>query len=173
MITPNEIRIKAEKKYNTYLQCIVENIPFSEIVIIGDKKPSKNFSAFQQELSQLIESSKEKKGYGYSLTYQTIRKKTIGTQDIPTEIYFETESDFLKYLRKENEVAKFRENCSLILSNFPQLKDWTAKYPKKVVENQSKWHDLLKVCSYFNSNPTPNLYIRELPISIHTKFIEK
>jgi hypothetical protein len=31
----------------------------------------------------------------------------------------------------------------------------------------------LKVCSYFKNTPIPNLYIRELPIKVHTKFIEQ
>lgn len=33
--------------------------------------------------------------------------------------------------------------------------------------------DLLKVVSYFVENPYPDLYIRELPIEVHTKFIER
>ena len=35
------------------------------------------------------------------------------------------------------------------------------------------WQDILKVVSYFKSNPKPDLYIRELPIKVHTKFIER
>jgi hypothetical protein len=42
-----------------------------------------------------------------------------------------------------------------------------------VITNLEKWVDILKVVSYFHSNPNPNLYIRELPIKVHTKFIEK
>ncbi|MBK6964924.1 MAG: hypothetical protein IPH20_13550 [Bacteroidales bacterium] len=30
----------------------------------------------------------------------------------------------------------------------------------------------LDVCTYFKQNPKPNLYIRELPVRVHTKFIE-
>ena len=43
--------------------------------------------------------------------------------------------------------------------------------PTKVIDNN--WDDLLKVCSYFKNTPKPNLYIRELPIKVHTKFIEQ
>lgn len=32
---------------------------------------------------------------------------------------------------------------------------------------------MLKVCKYFQNTPKPNLYIRELPIQVHTKFIEQ
>lgn len=34
------------------------------------------------------------------------------------------------------------------------------------------WTDILKVCHYFLSTPRPNLYIRQLPLELHTKFIE-
>ena len=172
MITPNEIRNKAEKKYNEYLQSIVNGVSFAEIVIIGNKKPSDNFAEFQQEITKLIDNSKEKKGFGYTVKYQTVKKKNLGTQDIPTEISFQTEADFLKFLHKEKEVAEFRADYTFILSKFPELKEWIIKYPKKVLENHSQWNDLLKVCNYFKANPKPNLYIRELPITIHTKFIE-
>lgn len=55
---------------------------------------------------------------------------------------------------------------------FPELKDWIKKHPNKVITNSENWIDILKVCEYFKSCPKPNLFIRELPISIHTKFIE-
>ena len=172
MITPNEIRNKAEKRYNDYLQSVVESIPFAEIVIVGNKKPSDTFSEFDREIAILTENSKEKKGYGYFVEWQTIKTKKLATQNIPKKISFQTETDFLKYLHKEKEVSEFRKNCSLIISKFPELKEWIIKYPLKVIDNHSQWNDLLKVCGYFKDNPKPNLYIRELPIQVHTKFIE-
>jgi hypothetical protein len=59
------------------------------------------------------------------------------------------------------------------LSIFPELKKWITQIPTKIIENQNEWASILKVCIYFKSNPKPNLYIRELPINVHTKFIEK
>jgi len=172
MITSKEIRDKAEKKYPAYLQSIVENIPFTEIVITGNKKPGKNLAEYQSQITDLISQSKEKKGSGYTIKYQKINKKEIGAQDIPFEISFQTESDFLKFIHKEKEAAEFREDCVLIYSKFLELKEWIIKCPKKVIENHNQWNDLLKVCNYFKSNPKPNFYIRELPIQVHTKFIE-
>ena len=37
----------------------------------------------------------------------------------------------------------------------------------------TNWPDILKVCQYFIVNPRPNLYLRQLPIRLHTKFIEE
>jgi hypothetical protein len=35
------------------------------------------------------------------------------------------------------------------------------------------WADLLMVCRFFQANPKPGLYARELPIAVGTKFIEE
>lgn len=170
MIAPIEIKKKAENKYKAYLQSIVEGESFTPIIIVGDKKPNEDTVKFEEELMDLISCSKEKKGYGYTIEYQTVKTKRHGIQDIPTSISFKTEYDYLKYVNKENDAAKFKKDITSILSSFPELKDWIYKYPIKVIEND--WESLLKVCKYFKAIPQPHLYIRELPIHVHTKFIE-
>ena len=171
MITPIEIKKKAESKYCAYLQSIVEGESFSPIVIAGNKKPDENIVKFEKELADLINQSKEKKGYGYTIEYQTVKTKQHGLQDIPISISFQSEYDYIKFISKTKETDIFRKDIDQIVSSFPELKNWIYKYPFKVLENN--WDCLLKVCEYFKSNPKPNLYIRELPIQIHTKYIEK
>ena len=173
MISPNDIKIKAERKYVGFLQSVVQEIPFSKIVIQGDKTYNKTaISDFQKDILALINYSKEKKGFGYSIDYQTVKTKTIGTQTLPTSIYFDTESDFLKFLGKEKEVEVFVINWQIIQSHFPELKEWILKYPIKIIQHHDKWESILKVCDYFKKFPKPKLYIRELPINVHTKFVE-
>ena len=170
MITPIEIKKKAANKYKAYLQSIVESETFNPIVIVGDKKPNEDTVKFEEELTELISCSKEKKGYGYTIEYQTVKTKRHGIQDIPTSISFQSEFDYLKYINKEKDTAKFKKDITNILSSFRELKDWIYKYPIKVIEND--WKSLLKICNYFKEVPQPHLYIRELPIQVHTKFIE-
>ncbi len=50
------------------------------------------------------------------------------------------------------------------------LIEWIKANPIKLIEHTT-WADTLKVCKYFLQNPKPNLYIRQLPIDIHTKYI--
>ena len=170
MITPIEIKKKAANKYKAYLQSIVEGESFNPIVIIGDKKPNEDTVKFEEEMTELISRSKEKIGYGYTIEYQTVKTKRHGIQDIPTSITFQTECDYLKYINEEKATAKFQKDITNILSSFPELKDWIYKYPMKIIDND--WESLLKVCRYFKDTPKPHLYIRELPIQVHTKFIE-
>lgn len=173
MITPKEIRQKAEKKYLAVLRGMIEGIPFEKLVIRCDKSYAKSSLAdFEQELLLIRSQSKEKKGYGYSLEFQTVKTKYLGMQDIPTQLFFETETDFLRYLGKEKEAKEFQTDSSGILTAFPELTEWLAKNPVKVIQHHKDWPGLLRVCQYFTENPRPHLYVRELPIPVHTKFIE-
>lgn len=172
MITPSEIKLKAKRKYKTYLEAIINQENIFPLVITGNKKPSHSILEFNKELTTLISFSKEKKGFGYTIHYKERKTKTLGTQSFPSNIYFETAQDFEKFLKIEQEVSKFRIEYQKILNHFPELDYWIKKYPNKVIENATNWSDLLKVCQYFKSNSKPNLYVRELPISVHTKFIE-
>ncbi|MUP40060.1 Wadjet anti-phage system protein JetD domain-containing protein [Labilibaculum euxinus] len=174
MITPQEIKKKAERKYVFFLQSLIMNTPYEKLIIRGDKKYAKSsLQEFEKELQLINSQSKEKKGFGYTLEFQQVRTKHLGTQDLPTSIYFDTENDYLKFLGKEKEVELFIGIITKITETFPELKEWIIKNPIKVIQNQTEWESILKVCRYFKQSPKPNLYIRELPINVHTKFIER
>ncbi|MES2826759.1 MAG: Wadjet anti-phage system protein JetD domain-containing protein [Bacteroidota bacterium] len=174
MITPPEIKSKTERKYTSFLQSLVEGVPFSKLVIRGDKSYTKSsLPEFEKEIQQINSQSKEKRGFGYTLEFQKVKTKYLGTQDLPTSIYFDTEKDFLKFLGKEKDVELFKTSVEKILEAFPELKEWIIKNPIPVITSQTEWDNILKVCQYFKQNPKPNLYIRELPINVQTKFIER
>lgn len=174
MITPKEIKDKTERKYISFLQPLVEQRPFEKLVIRGDKSYTKSSLAeFEREIQLIHSQSKEKKGFGYTLEFQKIKTKHLGTQDLPISIYFDNEKDFLKFLGKEYEVDSFKLNVEIILGEFPELKEWIIKNPKKVIDNANEWQNILQVCQYFKQNPKPNFYIRELPVKVHTKFVER
>ncbi|MDR1762003.1 MAG: DUF3322 domain-containing protein, partial [Bacteroidales bacterium] len=169
MITASEIRKKSENIYVEYLKSVVAEEAFFPKLIRSNKSVSSDFDEMRKELEEVIKDSKDRKGFGYTITYNQINTRKHGTQSLPEEISFQSETDFLKYLHKEREIHDFREDCKLVLSQFPVLKEWIIKYPKEVIDNHFQWTDLLKVCNYFVKHPNPNLYIRELPIEVHTK----
>lgn len=173
MITATEIKKKAERKYQDYLRSLVACNPFEPIVIICDKKPSASIAEYEKELKDIRSLSKEVKGYGYTIEWKKVNSKALGLQEFPDKVLFESSADFEHFLHKTNEVDCFRNNISTILTAFPMFQSWIEKYPMKVVDNADKWDDLLKAVAYFTENPRPNLYIRELPIEVHTKFIER
>lgn len=173
MITSEEIKKKALRKYTDYLRNVAAGITFQTVEVQCDKKASDTIAEYQEEYNDIRSLSKEVKGYGYSIEWKTVKNKMLGTQDFPSKIKFETAEDFERFLQKTKEVAGFRKNVALINGRFPELQYWIEKYPQKVIDNSEYWNDILKVLDYFSKNPQPQLYIRELPIEVHTKFIER
>lgn len=172
MISAAEIKQKAERKYQDYLRRIVMGEPFEPIAIPCDKKPSSTIAEYDKELNDIRSLSKEVKGYGYTIEWKKVNTKFFCEQDLPNKVLFESSEDYERFLQKTKEVCCFRNDISMILTTFPVLRNWVEKYPMKVVDNAVIWRDLLKVITYFSKNPSPNMYIRELPIEVHTKFIE-
>ena len=173
MITSAEIKKKASRKYTDYLRGVAFGMTFQPIVIPCDKKASDTIAEYQKEFNDIRSLSKEVKGYGYTIHWKTVKTKMLGTQGLPSKIKFETAEDFERFLQKVKEVDVFRKNVALIKGRFPKLQCWIEKYPLKVIDNSEDWNDILKVLDYFSKNPKPQLYIRELPIEVHTKFIER
>ncbi len=173
MISEKEIKIKSERKYKLFLQSIIEGIDVFPIIIFSNKRPSDTLSKYKTEFDNLISNSKNKKGFGYSIDFTKKKSKNLGIQSFPSKIYFETADDFARYLKKDKEITNFKILSKKIINEFPELKTWIIKFPLKVSDNLSIIDDLLKVSKYFKKHPQPKLYIRELPVKIHTKFIEQ
>ena len=145
MITPSEIQEKAKRKYLDYLRLLIENKPFEKIFIRGDKSYSKSSLAdFEVEIKNIQSKSKELKGYGYSLDFQTVKTKYLGEQGLPTSIYFVSAVDFLKFIDKEKEAQLFKSNSDKILVAFPELYNWVLKFPNKVVDYNGEWDNIIK-----------------------------
>lgn len=75
MITAEEIKKKAERKYQDYLRGIVMCVPFEPIDILCDKKPGSTIAEYEKELKDIRSLSKEVKGYGYTIEWKTINTK--------------------------------------------------------------------------------------------------
>jgi len=174
MINPSGIRKKAERLYNEYLTALLKSesffpkeIPFAKVNSTDD------YNIIKSEVKELINGSKDKLDYGYKVELSQSNTRKYGLQSFPCRIYFENETDYLKFIKKEKEVSEFKIAIFQIRETIPSLNDWIDKNTSKVIDNIGKWNDILKVCEYFQKNTKPNLYIRELPIEIHTKFIEE
>ncbi len=173
MITVAEIKKKADKMYPQFLKAVLLGEQFFPNVLRSDKNLSDNFSDMSKELSALISGSKDRKGFGYLVQSRPVKTRNHGTQDIPESIVFEDQGNYLQFIGKEKEFDLFIEKSDLIKRTVPQLTPWMERNPINVISNLHQWEDLLKVCTWFLNHFEPDkFYIRELPIAIHTKFIE-
>jgi hypothetical protein len=177
MITPIEIQEQCLKWWKEILISHVNGCSSfpREITRIG-KVSSKDIlnklTAYKEGISLLKKNSKENKKHGYSLITEERIFNRIGTQTVPLKINIDTIDDYLAVAGKRNEYSVFCRNYELIINELPLLKDWVISNPIILIEHDT-WIDTLKVCKYFLENPQPELYIRQLPIDIHTKYIEE
>lgn len=174
MITPSEIRKQASRKYRAFLRACVRGDAFFPLEIRFRKaRASDDYLALRQWVGDLLAGSKAEQGYGYTVTLEERQLRRYGRQTLPARIAIETEDDYLRLLNKEREFSRWRAAVTVTLARFPELETWVGQYPYRLLPHLSTWDDLLTVCAYFVANPRPGLYLRELPLPVHTKFIEE
>lgn len=186
MITPVEIKQACLKRWkDVLLQVLFERLSDEakahqplfpmEILRIGKVKTKDiltNLLIYKEEINQLQKQSKQAKGRGYSIIWEEKVFDKIGKNVVPDRIYIESLEDYLFLTGNEKDYEKFKFHTNIILSSLPQLADWIAINPVKVTEH-GYWPETLKVCQFFLQNPLPEMYIRQLPITVHTKFIKE
>ena len=172
MISPAEIVKKAERKYKDVLRAHLtgENV-FPMEFPVG--KVPLDLAKRRQYFDELRERSKEQTGSGYVIDWDKVNKRRLGQQTIPKRVIIETLDDYLGLTRKRTQFDRFTADVDKIRRHFPQLENWIHTNTKSILDNSGEWGYLLEVCDYFVKHPRPNMYIRELPIPVHTKFIEQ
>lgn len=180
MITAEEIKSKASRWWsnNSFLRSVIVGESFfprdiPQIGLVKSNEKVTDFLKISSEQQQLIRYSKEVRGFGYSLEWEERNHQSIGKNRFIKRIYFEAEKDYIRFIGKETPLKNFRSDFSLILSSLPALKPWIIENPLKMVHHHGDWESILKVCLYFlNKHELNKCYIRELPVRVHTKFIE-
>lgn len=180
LITPKDISKKAERVFHDFLVKRARGASFFPLEIaFGKVKPAwakDHFHDLHLALQALRKESKAHRGKGYTVTWQKVANRSIGESEFPARISIDTEIDYISIIsaQKRTQAGAFYESFLLIKKQLPLLCDWALDHPKKVYDHAEMWEDLLKVCQYFLQSHTANsYYIRELPIAIHTKFIEQ
>ena len=173
MLTTKEIKDKAERSYKDFLISILRRTIFFPFHIKGNKG---NVNAPLQDLypalKHLIEHSKEKIGYGYSLTYKEVNTRHSGIITMPEAIFFENPQDFLKFIDKEQDFLAFRKAADLTKKQIPALLKWMEDNVLKCQKNAAHWDAILKVIPYFIQNPKPNCYWRQLKLDVDLAELE-
>lgn len=173
MITPQELLAKSEKLFFKIVGAVLKAENPFPLVIPSDKKIKETgFNQLHSAIVPLYNYSKEAKGKGYTVEWKT--KNVQGSQQkVPARIYFETLEDYLFFTKREKDFLKIKVTQELIAASFPLNADWAKEDPVFLLTYADIMDDLLKVVRYFFDHTPPHpLFLRELPIQVHTKFIE-
>lgn len=174
MITPKEIREKCDKAFYKVVSSELKGQSLFPWTIPSNKQiAGTNYNEWKADLLPLHEHSKDVKGFGYTVDWR-IKSIDGSKQSVPSKIYFETFEDYLQFCKKVSDYKKIEKARHLLLYRFPIIEFWVNNNPSVLLESAEQWEDLIKVCSFFVSHPPPHpYYIRELPIEVHSKFIEQ
>lgn len=174
MITPQEIKKQCLGWWKDFLvsETTEESFFPKEITRIGKILPKDILYRLSEHKTVIAELQKSATQWGFTLEMREKNFEKIGNQTIPDRIIIPSAEVYLRILRRRNELDIFSRNWQLIHCEMPQLIDWCRCNPIRLISHDT-WMDTLNVCRYFLAHPLPNLYIRELPIDIHTKYIEE
>lgn len=173
MLTSKDIKDKAERSYKDFLTSVVKRTAFFPYDIKGNKgSANMPLQTLYPALKNLIEDAKEKKGYGYTLTYREVNTRHAGIITLPDAIFFENIQDYLKYIDHENDFLAFRKAIDLTKKQVPSLLDWIAENPLKCQKYTTEWADILVFAAFFLKNPQPNCYFRQIPIATDLAVLE-
>jgi hypothetical protein len=175
MVDPDEIRRKAENLYRGCLRAWLEgDETFFPRVVPARKTPdASDIAGAVESIRRLREGSKEALGYGYTVEWQEVRSRTFGRNTLPARILFETRDDFLRFVGKDKEFAAFREAVTRLRVELPELGPWVRFNVQRLIESAPELEGLLGVVRFLCEHPRPNLFPRELPVPVDTKFVER
>jgi hypothetical protein len=167
MLTNKEIKEKAERSYKDFLLSVLRREVFFPCHIKGNKgNPNLPLKELYAALSNLIDNSKEKLGFGYTVTYKAVNTRHSGEITLPDEIFFENPVDFLKFIEKEADFLAFRKALDLTKRRTPSAIQWITDNPLKFQKYTSDWDGISTILQYFLQNPRPNCYWQQLPLPI-------
>ena len=168
MLSADDIRKLCLRKYHAYLRSTLGADTFFPLKIrFGRPTTTAQWNDLQRDIAQLVQSNP-----GYQIDWEEINTRKWGRQRLPSRVWFENETDYLRAINKTGEAALFRHNAQLACKDFPRMKEWFSAHISVALEHAEAWPPLLQVCRYFCENPRPNCYAREIPLPIGTKFIE-
>lgn len=178
MISPDEIRKLALNWWKQILQSALSGNAFFPKTIdrIGKIQPgqiTQHFETLQKEVATLYQHSKNQTGIGYRVETKENNFRRTGSHELPDAVVFETVGDYVSFTGKIREWKLFLLNQEKITGSIPRLKNWALPNCLWLTDPKVNWDDILQVCHYFLNDPRPNLYLRQLPITVHTKFIEE
>lgn len=186
MITVDELKKKAFAKYSEFLinffnDTLSEFFPF--IIPCNKGNPNDDFEKRSEELKAINQNSKnnEKKSYKYDTEIVSTRS---GKQTIITRIYFENDLDYLTFINKKKEFEVLEEVSNIIFTNLKTsltrdcLIQWLVRNHEIISTNNvedgihSYWKNICLCANWLYKNSQSHLYLRTIPLEVHSKFIE-
>lgn len=162
-----------KRRYKGYLSALVAGAPFEPIRLIGGKAKPSTTKELEESVRSFLRFQKTPDNPGWEINWENWTSKKLGVQQWPSEVVVTTETDMLYLLKKEKEVANFRNILQQLTSWNPKTLSWLSDHPERVLELKDKWKGICAVLDYLLQHDVSGRFIRSLPVPVHTKFIQQ
>jgi len=168
MLDPSEILEAASAKWPAVLrgEATGESL-FPLQIPFGKPRGTDDFGVLRREIAALMSTAA-----AWCIEWDEIRTRKWGIQRLPARITFACVEDMAKTLHRSEELQRFREALQLAREKCPKLEPWLRARAHRIPEYLDEWSGLVDVCAFFDSNPEPRCFARQIPVAVHTKFIE-
>jgi hypothetical protein len=184
VIDPEGVRAKTLRLYPRVLRDSLEaalrpseaspaRLPFPLDIPSDRGRSTEPFAARKAGIERLHRGSRERTGRGYALEFREINTRREGRQSVVSRIFFPSLEDYLSFLGREREHAAFLAEARMVIARLPGMEGWILEKPQRFIAYLGEWEELTRACEHFLGHPRPGCYIRQLPIRVHTKFIEQ
>jgi hypothetical protein len=174
-MTRAELKAKTASRYASALkQVLLGANPFP--LMVPYKRPSRSGdpTALIRLKEFLRNESKAQNGFGPTITFEAASTRKFGTGTLARDISFESLDDLTRYIGKKTEADRAIACAAIITTAFPAARTWTAARARRLVEHDSTtWQGIVRCAQHFIANPKPWVYPREVPLGLHTKFLEE
>lgn len=169
MRSPKEILDAARLKWPAVLRAEAAGESMFPLGIpFGRPSTTSEFASIRADLASLATAD-----YGWQIDWEEIDTRKWGKQRWPQRVGFASIEDLARALQFTEQLKLFREALVLARSACPKLEPWLRARAHRIPELLPDWKDLMCVCAFFDANPCPNCFSRQLPIPVGTKFIEE
>lgn len=109
--------------------------------------------------------------YPWTIEWEVVETRKWGRQRWPAKLSFDSIERLAEAIGRLPELARFREALEYARATCPALEPWLQSRAHRIVKHLDDWSDLVAVCAYFDKNPRPYCFPRQVPVGA-TKFIE-
>jgi len=172
--TPADIKAQMLKLWNrgTLLTAMVEGEPLFpfRLTLKGpdSRQLSDRFTEVRDWIAQLTAAAGP-----YRILWRTVNHRVLGNNEIPAELWIDTEDDALGLIGKRRAAAEFASMIEHTRELEPALLPWLIRRPLRALELAESWPNMLHLVAWLREHPRPAIYLRQIDlVGVHTKFIE-
>ncbi len=177
MIGPDDVQRWADSLFDDFLRSLLTGEDFfsppKRRERLGRVPAGDDPLAFRAAVQPLWDGSKAVRGFGYSVILEARQRRSRGGQNEPVAVELGSREDFLRLLDREKAVEGFEVDAHLLLQNLPDVLPALLARPRLILENHGSWPGIIEVVDYLRRHPRPGCFVRALPVSAPTKFIER